>query len=182
MCFSASASIDDPIINELLLIVEAFTVLFDHFFLILFLQRETNYKCDDTNNSENVTKVCQEHTSRASTTGVHNLLGFEGPLPLWPLFHTFISGGRWPLARTCGYELVTKNKMWMHFSNYFPCHPLTHTYMPIRAIRVPSWSAYASALSGPHRLSDEFFTGPYLTKSPINFRAVLLTKVNKVSN
>jgi hypothetical protein len=82
MCFFASAGIDDLTVNGLLLIVEAFTILFDHFFLILFLQRETNYKCDNTNNNENVTKVCQELTSRASATEVHNLSGFEGLLPL----------------------------------------------------------------------------------------------------
>jgi hypothetical protein len=82
MCFSTSAGIDGPVVNGLLLIVEAFTVLFDHFFLVLFLQRETNYKHDSINNSENVIKVCQELTSRASATGVHNLSGFEGSLPL----------------------------------------------------------------------------------------------------
>jgi hypothetical protein len=37
MCFSASAVIDGPIVNGLLLVVEAFAVVFDHFFLILFL-------------------------------------------------------------------------------------------------------------------------------------------------
>jgi hypothetical protein len=73
MCFSASASIDSPIVNGLLLIVETFTVLFDHFFLILLLQREINSKRGNTNNSENVTKVCQDLTSWASATGVHNL-------------------------------------------------------------------------------------------------------------
>jgi hypothetical protein len=84
MCFFASAGIDDLTVNGLLLIVEAFTILFDHFFLILFLQRETNYKCDNTNtnNIENVTKVCQELTSRAPATEVHNLSGFEGLHPL----------------------------------------------------------------------------------------------------
>jgi hypothetical protein len=46
----------------------------------------------------------------------------------------------------------------MHFSNYFPYHPLTRTYVPIRAIHVP-YSVCASALSGPHGLSDEFFGG-----------------------
>jgi hypothetical protein len=59
MCFFTSAVIDGPIVNGLLLVVEAFTVFFDHFFLILFLQREVNCKCDNTDNSENVTKVCQ---------------------------------------------------------------------------------------------------------------------------
>jgi hypothetical protein len=59
MCFSASAGIDGPTINGLLLIVEAFIVLFDHFFLILILQREANCKRDNNDNSENVTKVCQ---------------------------------------------------------------------------------------------------------------------------
>jgi hypothetical protein len=63
MWFSAFVGIDGPAVNGILLVVEAFTVLFDHFFLILFLQRETNYKCDNTNNNENVTKVCQELTS-----------------------------------------------------------------------------------------------------------------------
>jgi hypothetical protein len=171
MCFSTSAGIDGPVVNGLILIVEAFTVLFDHFFLVLFLQRETNYKHDSINNSENVIKVCQELTSRASATGVHNLSGFEGSLPLWPIFHTFISGDRWPLACSCGYELVTKkNKVWMRFSNYFSYHPL---YVLIRAIRVLSWSVCASALSGLHELSDEFFAGPYLTKSLISFKVVL---------
>jgi hypothetical protein len=37
MCFSASAVIDGPTVNGLLLVVEAFAVVFDHFFLILFL-------------------------------------------------------------------------------------------------------------------------------------------------
>jgi hypothetical protein len=59
MCFSASAVIDGPAVNELLLIVEVLALFFDQFFLILFLQGEANYKRDNTNNSENVTKVCQ---------------------------------------------------------------------------------------------------------------------------
>jgi hypothetical protein len=59
MCFSASAVIDGPVINGLILVVEAFTVFFDHFLLILFLQVEANYKHDNTDNSKNVTKVCQ---------------------------------------------------------------------------------------------------------------------------
>jgi hypothetical protein len=59
MCFSASTVIDGPTINGLLLEVEAFAMFFDHLFLILFLQREANCKCDNTDNSENVTKVCQ---------------------------------------------------------------------------------------------------------------------------
>jgi hypothetical protein len=63
MCFPASAGIDDLAINGLLLVVEAFFVLFEHFFLILFLQGEANCKRDNTGNSENVTKVCQELTS-----------------------------------------------------------------------------------------------------------------------
>jgi hypothetical protein len=117
MWFSAFVGIDGPVVNGILLVVEAFTVLFDHFFLILFLQRETNYKCDNTNNNNNVTKVCQELTSWAFATRVHNLSGFEGSLPLWPLFHTFIWGAHWPLVRSYGYELVTKNKVWMYFSN-----------------------------------------------------------------
>jgi hypothetical protein len=59
MCFSTSAVIDGPTINGLLLVVEAFIVLFYHFFLILFLQREANCKCDNTDNNKNVTKICQ---------------------------------------------------------------------------------------------------------------------------
>jgi hypothetical protein len=59
MCFFASAVIDGPVINGLILVVEAFTVFFDHFLLILFLQVEANYKHDNTDNSKNVTKVCQ---------------------------------------------------------------------------------------------------------------------------
>jgi hypothetical protein len=59
MCFSASGVIDGPTINELLLVVEAFTVFFDHFFLILLLQSEASCKRDNIDNSENVTKVCQ---------------------------------------------------------------------------------------------------------------------------
>jgi hypothetical protein len=59
MCFSASTVIDGPAINGLLLIVEAFTVFFDHFFLILFLEGEANYKRDNIDKGENVTKVCQ---------------------------------------------------------------------------------------------------------------------------
>jgi hypothetical protein len=59
MCFSASIVIDGMTVNGLLLVVEAFTMFFDQFFLILFLQREANYKRDNTDNSENVIKVCQ---------------------------------------------------------------------------------------------------------------------------
>jgi hypothetical protein len=59
MCFFASIGIDCLVVNGLLLVVEAFTVFFDHLFLILFLQREANCKRDNTDNSENVTKVCQ---------------------------------------------------------------------------------------------------------------------------
>jgi hypothetical protein len=59
MCFSASSIIDGPNVNGLLLIVEAFTIFFDHFFLILFLQGEAYCKQDNTNKSENVTKVYQ---------------------------------------------------------------------------------------------------------------------------
>jgi hypothetical protein len=59
MCFSASAVIDGPTINGLILVVEAFTVFFDHFLLILFLQVEANCKHDNTDNSKNVTKVYQ---------------------------------------------------------------------------------------------------------------------------
>jgi hypothetical protein len=39
MCFSASVGIDRLVVNGLILPVEAFTVLLDHFVLILFLQR-----------------------------------------------------------------------------------------------------------------------------------------------
>jgi hypothetical protein len=63
MCFSASAGIDSLAINGLILPVEAFTVLLDHFVLTLFLQREANYKGDNTDNSENATKLYQELTS-----------------------------------------------------------------------------------------------------------------------
>jgi hypothetical protein len=82
MCFSASTGIDGSNVNGLILLVEAFTVLFDHFFHIHFVQREANCKRDNTYNNENATKVCQELTSQASTTGVHNLSGFEGSLLL----------------------------------------------------------------------------------------------------
>jgi hypothetical protein len=46
------------------------------------------------------------------------------------------------------------------FSKYFSYQPLTGTYVPIRAIHVPRWSACSFALSGPYGLSDEFFAGP----------------------
>jgi hypothetical protein len=82
MCFSASAGIDGLVVNGLILPDEAFTVHFDYFFHILFLQREANCKRDNTDNNENATKVCQEPTSRTPATGVHNLSGFEGSLPL----------------------------------------------------------------------------------------------------
>jgi hypothetical protein len=51
MCFYASAIIDGLAINGLLLVVEAFVMFFDYFFLILFLQGEGNCKCDNTDNS-----------------------------------------------------------------------------------------------------------------------------------
>jgi hypothetical protein len=59
MCFSTSAVIDDTVVNGLLLVVEVFTMFFDHFFLIPFVQGEANCKRDNTNNNENVTTVCQ---------------------------------------------------------------------------------------------------------------------------
>jgi hypothetical protein len=82
MCFSASAGIDGPAINGLILPVEAFTVHFDHFFHLLSLQRKANCKRDNIDNNENATKVCHELISQASATGVHNLSGFEWSLPL----------------------------------------------------------------------------------------------------
>jgi hypothetical protein len=82
MCFSASAGIDDPTINGLVLPIEAFTMPFDHFAPVLFMQRETNCKCNNTDKNENATKVCQELTNRAFVTGVHNLSRFEGALPM----------------------------------------------------------------------------------------------------
>jgi hypothetical protein len=82
MCLFTSAGIDNLTVNGFVLTVEAFTVPFDHFFLILFLQREANCKRDNVDNNENATEVCQELTSRASAIGVHNLSGFEGSLPL----------------------------------------------------------------------------------------------------
>jgi hypothetical protein len=59
MCFSASAVIDGPAINGLLLVVEAFAIFFHNYFLIFFLQGEANCKRDNIDNSENVTNVCQ---------------------------------------------------------------------------------------------------------------------------
>jgi hypothetical protein len=59
ICFPASAVRDGPTVNGIILIVEAFAVFFDHFFLIFFLQGEGNCKCDNTDNSENVAKVYQ---------------------------------------------------------------------------------------------------------------------------
>jgi hypothetical protein len=59
MCFSASAGIDNPTVNGLLIVVGVFTMFFDHFFLILFLHGEANCERDNTDKSENVTKVCQ---------------------------------------------------------------------------------------------------------------------------
>jgi hypothetical protein len=58
MCFSASAVIDNPTVTGLLLVVEVIAVFFYHFFLILFLQEEANCKCDNSNKSKYVTKVC----------------------------------------------------------------------------------------------------------------------------
>jgi hypothetical protein len=48
------------IVNVLILLVKVFTMLLDHFVLILFLQIEANYKRDNTNNSEDATKVYQK--------------------------------------------------------------------------------------------------------------------------
>jgi hypothetical protein len=92
MCISTSTGIDGPTVNGLLLVVESFAVLFDHFFLIPFLQRETNCKCDNTNNSENVTKVCQELTVEFLPPECTTCQGLKGHFPCGPLFHTFISG------------------------------------------------------------------------------------------
>jgi hypothetical protein len=59
MFFSASTVINGSTVNGHLLVVEAFAMFFHHFFLILILQGEANCKRDNTDNSENVTKVCQ---------------------------------------------------------------------------------------------------------------------------
>jgi hypothetical protein len=57
MCLAASTITDGLAINGLLLVLEVFAKFFGQFFLILFLQGEANYKRDNTDNSENVTKV-----------------------------------------------------------------------------------------------------------------------------
>jgi hypothetical protein len=49
MCFFATAIINGLAVNGLLLVLEAFAMFFDHFFLILFLQEEANCKRDNTN-------------------------------------------------------------------------------------------------------------------------------------
>jgi hypothetical protein len=51
MCFSASADIDNLTVNGIILPVKAFNVSFDHFLLIIFLQKEVNSKYDNTDNS-----------------------------------------------------------------------------------------------------------------------------------
>jgi hypothetical protein len=63
MCVFTSTVIDGLTVNGLLLVVEAFIVFFDHFFLILLLQIEENYKRDNTDNSENVKKLSIIHQS-----------------------------------------------------------------------------------------------------------------------
>jgi hypothetical protein len=82
MYFFTSAGIDSMAVNGFILPVKAFTMSFDHFVLILFLQSEANHKCDNIDNNKNAIKVCKELTGRASVTGVHNLSEFEGSLPL----------------------------------------------------------------------------------------------------
>jgi hypothetical protein len=57
MCFFGPAGIESLAINGLILPIEVFTMPFDHFILILFLQGGGNYKCDNTDNSENATKA-----------------------------------------------------------------------------------------------------------------------------
>jgi hypothetical protein len=57
MCFSGPTGIDNLTVNGLVLPIEIFTVPFDHFILILFLQGGGNCKCDNTDKSENSTKV-----------------------------------------------------------------------------------------------------------------------------
>jgi hypothetical protein len=56
MCFSGPAGIDSLTVNGLILSIEIFTVPFDHFVPMLFLQGG-NCKCDNTDKSENATKV-----------------------------------------------------------------------------------------------------------------------------
>jgi hypothetical protein len=63
MGFSASVGIHSLVINGLVLLVEVFTMPLDHFLLILVIQREANCKHDNTDNSENATKVYLELTS-----------------------------------------------------------------------------------------------------------------------
>jgi hypothetical protein len=57
MCFSGRTGIDSLAVTGLILPIEIFTVPFDHFILILFLQGGGNCKCDNTDKSENAAKV-----------------------------------------------------------------------------------------------------------------------------
>jgi hypothetical protein len=82
MCFFTSIGIENIVVNGLILPVELFSILLDHFLLILILQREATRKYDNIDNSENTIKVYQELISRACATEVHNWSGFEGSLPL----------------------------------------------------------------------------------------------------
>jgi hypothetical protein len=84
MCFSASASIDGSTVNGLVLPVEAFTVHFDHFFHILFLQREANYKCDNTDNNENVTKYVKNSPVKLLPPECTTYRGLKGHFPYDP--------------------------------------------------------------------------------------------------
>jgi hypothetical protein len=84
MCFSASVVIDSSSINELLLVVEAFAVFFDHFFCIHFLLREANCKCDNTDNSENVTKVVNNSPVELLPLECTTCRGLKGHFPYDP--------------------------------------------------------------------------------------------------
>jgi hypothetical protein len=57
MCFFTCTGIDSMVVNGLILLIKVLTMLLDQFILILVLQKKPNYKRDNTDNSENATKV-----------------------------------------------------------------------------------------------------------------------------
>jgi hypothetical protein len=95
---------------------------FDHFFLIFFLQREVNCKCDNTDNNENATKICQELNSRDSSTRVHNLSRFKGSLPLWKMQQKYVKNST---VEILPLECTTYRGL----KGHFPCDPLPHFHI-----------------------------------------------------
>jgi hypothetical protein len=143
MCFSASTGIDSLSVNGLVLPMKAFTMLLDH--LALYFSAKEKQRVNVT--TPIIVRMQQKYIKNAPVELVPlectTSQRLKGHFPCDP--SSTLYSGRWPLSCSFRYKLIEKEKLWMHFHNYFPYHAFRHTYVPIRTIRVP-WSATTSTL------------------------------------